>query len=279
MPDLANYIDAHVHVWTYDFVRYPFAQGITPAHMKPAAFTPDDFWSFAWPSGVTQVVFVQMDCYGTNNSYMVAVLQSFYRYRGIALVDPLGAAPDAQMRELARWRVRGFRIYPPEHPSADWLSGEGFAKMFRCGAEENLAMCLLVNPQDLGGVARECERFPETPVVIDHMARIGRDGPILESDVDALCALARYPRVKVKVSAFYALGEKTPPHLDLAPMIKRLVEAFGPERLMWASDCPFQTANETYEDSISLVRDHLHFLSPSDKEWMLRRCAEGTFFR
>ena len=84
--------------------------------------------------------------------------------------------------------------------------------------------------------------------------------------------------VKVKISGFYGLGEKKPPHLDLVALIKRLYEAFGPKRLMWASDCPFQIVGETYEDSISLVRDRLDFVTAEDKEWMLRRTAEQSFF-
>jgi predicted TIM-barrel fold metal-dependent hydrolase len=104
-------------------------------------------------------------------------------------------------------------------------------------------------------------------------------GPIAENDMQALCALAHYPRVKVKVSAFYALGKKKPPHLDLAPLIKRVHEAFGSKRLMWGSDCPFQVQRETYAESISLLRDHLDFLSTADQEWILRRTAEETFFR
>ena len=34
-----NYIDAHVHVWTPDTVRYPLAPGYTKENMKPASFT------------------------------------------------------------------------------------------------------------------------------------------------------------------------------------------------------------------------------------------------
>ena len=67
--------------------------------------------------------------------------------------------------------------------------------------------------------------------------------------------------------------------VDLVALIKRLHEAFGPKRLMWASDCPFQTVGETYEDSISLVRDRLDFVTAEDKEWMLRRTAEESFFQ
>ncbi len=151
--------------------------------------------------------------------------------------------------------------------------------MFRCAAKENLALCLLINPDALPAVQRRCENFPDTPVVIDHFARVGMAGPVTENDMQALCALARYPRVKVKVSAYYALGEKKPPHLDLAPLIKRVHEAFGPKRLMWGSDCPFQVQSETYADSISLPWDRLDFFSTEDKEWILRGTAEETFFQ
>jgi predicted TIM-barrel fold metal-dependent hydrolase len=183
------------------------------------------------------------------------------------------------MRGLARHGVRGFRIFPQNLPAETCLDGEGLDRMFRCGAKENLAMCLLINPDALPAVRRRCENFPDTPVVIDHLARIGLAGPIIDRDIQALCALARYPKVKVKVSAFDALGEKKPPHLDLAPLIKRVHEAFGPKRLMWGTDCPFQVQSETYADSISLLRDRLDFFSTEDKEWILRRTAEETFFR
>ena len=91
--------------------------------------------------------------------------------------------------------------------------------------------------------------------------------------------MAHYPRVKVKVSAFYALGKKKPPHLDLAPLLERVYEAFGPRRLTWGSDCPFQVQSATYANSISLLRDRLDFFSTEDKEWILRRTAEETFFQ
>ncbi len=43
------------------------------------------------------------------------------------------------------------------------------------------------------------------------------------------CALAKHPKVLVKVGAFYALGKKKPPYLDLGPMIQSVVKAFGAE--------------------------------------------------
>ena len=275
----AQFIDAHVHVWTDDIGKYPLKPGFTKADMQPPVFTPEDILQHAKPSAVTRIVLVQMSYYGFDNSYMLTALhRSPAVFRGIAVVDSESGHPDLKMRRLASSGVRGFRIYPPVQSSATWLAGDGFDKMFKCGAEHGLAMCLLVNPEDLAGVDRKCRDFPSTPVIIDHMARIGKDGPIREVDVQNLCALARHSHVKVKVSAFYALGSKKPPHADLVPLIRRLYEAFGPQRLMWASDCPFQVEHETYEDSISLVRDRLDFLSPDDKDWLLRRTAEAAFF-
>ena len=76
-----------------------------------------------------------------------------------------------------------------------------------------------------------------------------------EEDLAALCRLARHRNTFVKVSAFYALGQKKPPYTDLGPLIRRLLDAFGRERLMWATDCPYQVQGEhTYSDSIELVR-------------------------
>jgi predicted TIM-barrel fold metal-dependent hydrolase len=275
-----NFVDAHVHIWTDDFKKYPLAQGYSPQEMAPRVFSYDDILHYAEPNGVNRVVLVQMSYYGYDNSYMLDAIRRLPKvFRGIAIVDWNSSDVEAKMQGLAPHGVRGFRIFPQNVPAATCLEGEGLDRMFHCGAKENLAMCLLIDPEALPAVRRRCENFPDTPVVIDHLARVGMAGPVTENDMQALCALARYPRVKVKVSAFYALGKKKPPHLDLAPLIKRVHEAFGPKRLMWASDCPFQVQSETYADSISLLRDRLDFLSPADKEWMLRRTAEETFFQ
>jgi predicted TIM-barrel fold metal-dependent hydrolase len=126
---------------------------------------------------------------------------------------------------------------------------------------------------------RMCKDYPDTPVIIDHLSRIGADGKIRGEDIDRLCALARHKKVMLKVGAFHALGKKKPPYDDLAPLIKKVVAAFGPSRCMWESDCPFQVQGEqTYQASIDLVLRRLDFLSDDDREWLLRKTAEHFFF-
>src|SRR5581483_10476837 len=196
----------------------------------------------------------------------------------VGIVDHQASQPQNAMRSLARRGVRGFRIRPAGQPTT-WLDAPGMVEMWRCGADERLAMCPLIDPDALPSIDRMCRRFPQTPVVIDHLSRIGADGQIRDDDVRALCDLARHKNVHVKVSAFYALGQKRYPYLDLAPFIRRVYEAYGPERLMWATDCPFQLLNgNTYAGSLELVRDRLDFLSAADREWLLRKTAERVFF-
>jgi len=118
-------------------------------------------------------------------------------------------------------------------------------------------------------------------VVIDHFSRIGTTGDVAQSELDQLLALAKHERVTVKLSAYYALGKKAAPYTDLGPMIRQLLDAFGAERLMWATDCPYQVQNShTYRASIDLIRDPalLDFLGETDRQWILRKTAERVFF-
>lgn len=272
-------IDAHVHVWTPDTEQYPLADGFKKANMHPPSFTRDELMAHANPCGVGRVVLIQMSFYRYDNSYMLKTMQDHEgEFSGVAVVDE-NNRPAAEMKKLAKQGVRGFRIRPGDRKPNDWLSSAGMQAMWRCGADEGLAMCHLINPEFLPSVERMCRKYPGTPVVIDHFARVGIDGNIRAEDLDNLCRLARFPQVSVKVSAYYALGKKKMPYHDLGPMIHRLVDTFGAERLMWASDCPFQVQEgHTYQASIDLIKTGLDFLTTDDREWILRKTAERVFF-
>ncbi len=273
-------IDAHVHVWTPDVERYPLAAGYSVADMQPKSFTPDELLALARPCGVGRIVLIQMSFYGFDNRYMLDAMRNYPGvFSGVAVVDEHAASVADTMRDLKRQGVRGFRIHPTRQAVEPWLASEGMATMWKVGADAGLAMCALVNPEALGPLDAMCAKFPDTPVVVDHFGRVGIDGTIRPADVDNLCRLARHKNTHVKVSAFYALGQKKSPYTDLSPMIRRLVEAYTPKRLMWATDCPYQVqAGHTYRDSIELVRSRIEFLSADDRQWLLRKTAERVFF-
>jgi predicted TIM-barrel fold metal-dependent hydrolase len=275
------YVDAHSHIWTPDVAHYPLAKGFTVEDMQPRSFTAEELLGHCRPAGVGRVNLIQMSYYEFDNSYMLDMIKLYpERFVGTAIVDPLGPDPAAAMVALKPKGVRAFRIQPKygKQPPASWLKPPGYEAMFDAAAKERLVLSCLIDPDGFPEVDRMCRRHPDTPVVIDHLGRIGVDGTIRDADVDALCALAKHPRLYTKVGAFYALGAKKPPYLDLAPLIRRVVQAFGPERCMWESDCPFQVVDHAYADSIALVRDRLDFLGPDDRAWLLGKTAERLLF-
>jgi predicted TIM-barrel fold metal-dependent hydrolase len=288
-----GFIDAHVHVWTDDTAHYPLGAGWKKEDMQPRRFTPEDLFKHTKPAGVDRINLIQMSYYhpkndtsknghGFDNSYMLDMMTLYPDvFVGTAVIDPYAAAPDRLMTDLARKKIRAFRIHPhlSKRPPARWLEPEGYSKMFAAGARNNQAMSCLIDPDALPELNRMCRKFPDTPVIIDHLCRIGADGTIADRNVDALCAMAAHKRVMVKVGAFYALGKKQPPYTDLAPLIRRVVTAFGADRCMWESDCPFQVQKDKYQDSIDLIRKRLDFLTDVDRDWLLRRTAENFFFK
>jgi len=275
-----NYSDAHVNVWTSDQSKYPRSGPDRDSHYAPVTFTPEDLLTYTKACGVSRVVLVQMNFFGFDNSYMLDTIAKYQTiFRGIAVVDETRSDLCAEMRRLLSQGIRGFRIISGNRPY-NWLDSVQMAAMWRCAAETSQAICTLVDPVGLKALDRMCEKFPDTRVVIDHLARIGMVGPIRDSDVSTLCRLARHNHVYVKVSAFYALGSKKSPYLDLADMLRRVYDAYGAQRLMWGSDSPFQEENgNTYAGSIELVRNRLNFLTEDDKSWMLRKTAEEVFFK
>lgn len=273
-------IDAHVHVWTPDIQRFPLAKGYTRADMVPPSFTPEELFAHCRPVGVSKIVLIQMSFYGFDNSYMLSVMEKHPGvFSGVAIIDETQNDAPQKMKTLAAKGVRGFRLYADQEKTSAWSNSAGMKQMWSTAAETGQAMCLLANPDALPNIQRMIEQYPKTRVVIDHFARIGMSGRIDSSELDNLCRLASFDNVYVKTSAFYALGTKKPPYTDLVPMIERLLKEYSAERLMWASDCPYQVQGEhTYAASINLIREHMPDLSPAQKRSLLRDTAQKVFF-
>ena len=273
-----KYIDAHSHIWTPDTKAYPLGPGYRRFNMKPPSFTVAELQANMKPVGVNRVVLIQMSFYGFDNSYMLDSIRRHPKtFSGVAVIDQDQPRVDLEMRKMKGQGVRGFRIYPKNQKIQQWLDEPSMHTMWKTGAEEDLAMCCLIDPDALPAIDRMCRRYPKTTVVIDHFSRIGESGEIKPAAVKALTDLARHKNVYVKISAYYALGKKKPPYHDLAPMIKQMLDAYGRKRLMWASDAPFQVVEgHTYKASIDLIKSGLDFLDDDDREWLLRKTAFVT---
>ncbi len=272
------WIDAHSHIWSHDVESYPLAHG-NQADDLTHRFSDKELLDVAHANGVGRVVLIQHHQYhGWDNSYLTdTAVNNPKTFRVVGMVDNLAPHPGRMMRNLLKRHVTGFRITSGVHQEK-WLAG-GMDEMWKTAADTGQNICCLINPKELAQIDAMCAKHPSTPVVIDHFARVGVDGMIRDADVAALVKLAKHKNTTLKISAYYALGKKRPPYLDLVPMIRRMLDAYGPERLMWASDSPYQLDGEnSYKASISLVRDRLDFLSAADRDQLLRKTAERVFF-
>jgi predicted TIM-barrel fold metal-dependent hydrolase len=274
------WIDAHSHIWSPEVDRFPLQPGMTVENLSPRSFNAEELMEVATPEGVGRVVLIQHPPFhGFDNSYLIDAWRRYpEKFRVVGGVDDLRPYCGKAMKQLLQQGVTGFRIGPREGIT-DWLNTAGMKEMWQTAAETRQPMCCLIDAAHLPLIDAACQRHPETPVVIDHFARIGIDGEFRENEVADLCRLAIHPHVKVKISAYYALGNKQPPHTEIVPLIRRLLETFGANRLMWASDSPYQLARgNSYASSISLIRDRIDFVSETERRQLLQTTAEDTFF-
>lgn len=277
-----GWIDAHSHIWTRDLTKYPLDGKQTVDALKPGSFTAEELLDLAGKNHVDRVVLIQHKPYhGLDNSYITDSIAKFPgRFAGVACIEAAQYHPDKDMDRLYALGMTGFRICPGEGDAEFWKDSPGMCAMWVHAAKQDSAMCPLIGPEDLPQVDAMCSKYPDTKVVIDHFARIGMLGTVDEKQVTALCKLSKHRHVHVKISAYYALGAKQPPHTELIPMIQSLISAFGTERLMWGSDSPYQIVEpNTYADSLKLLTHYCDFLSPQDLQQLLRGTAEKVYFR
>jgi L-fuconolactonase len=118
-------------------------------------------------------------------------------------------------------------------------------------------------------------KFDTVQFIIDHCGMGVERATLpnqLESTINQLLAYARYPNVAVKWGHAPRLSRERFPYRDLIGQLPRVLDAFGPKRLMWASDYTVTVDHHTYAESLFCLRC-ADQLSESDKEWLLGKTA------
>jgi L-fuconolactonase len=133
-------------------------------------------------------------------------------------------------------------------------------------------------------------KFPKLQFILDHCGvgvappHTGQIAPTLASSMtptraqrvaqlDHVFDLAQYPNLALKWShAPSLLSESGYPYPDVLPLLRRAIDAFGIERLMWASDYT-QARTETgqsWAHALYYLLDSEQ-LSMTEKRWLLGR--------
>jgi L-fuconolactonase len=266
-------IDPHVHVWKRD-PRYPWAKETTRPPEKDA--TPEMLLELMRANGVARTVLIQVIYYRWDNSYAADALRRYPQYfRGVARVNPESPdAPDNLSRLVQDQGFQGVRLSPAGDAAGDWIRGPLMPPLWKRCRDLQASMNILTDIGRMPDIAVLTEKFPDLTVVIDHMADCPADQP---EELKKLLALARFPKVFVKVSHTWSVSKQPYPYRDAQDQVKRLYDAFGPQRLMWGTDWPMVEAHCGYAKALAMVRDEMKFLNDDDKSWMLSRTVERVW--
>ena len=286
-------VDAHVHVHSPDTESYPLAPGFTKDDFWYPSMTPDDYARYGRRYGTVRANLVQPTWYGLDHTYIIdCIARAPDQYVGTGIVPVMSDValppPDKAMLSLSERGIRAFRIRGGSARAdfgmgARWMDAPGYDAMFETATNHGLVLSFLIGPDDLPEIDRMCSLYPETRVVIDHVAGIRvHDGRFPADQVDTLCRLAHHRNVTVKLGPFHVLSEQLPPFFDLLPLLRRVIDAFGPDRCMWETDVggpvPMSEPEEVFAASVELVLKHADFLSDGDRVWVLYGTAERVLF-
>jgi len=265
-------IDPHVHVWIND-PRYPWAKETLnpPAHDA----TPEMLLALMKANGVSKTVIIQVIHYRWDNSYLADVLKQYPEYfRGVARVNPQDPAAPDHVSKLVADGFAGVRISPAADAAGEWINGPLMEPLWKRCRDEKASLSVLAPATRIPDVAGLIDKFPDLDVIVDHMA----DCPPDRADLLApILDLNRYPNVFVKVSHTWSLSREAYPYKDSQALVKRVYDAFGPQKLMWGTDWPLVEGYCGYGKALAIVRDEMDFLNDEDRKWMLSRTCSRVF--
>ncbi|MCM8533464.1 MAG: amidohydrolase family protein [Lentisphaeraceae bacterium] len=270
-------IDSHAHIWP-SFGEYPFKKGIKKEDLSPSSFTAEDLIRAGEPSGVERFVLIQHIYYhGYDYSYFKKVSAQYPgKFAIVGAIHQDYPALEKKVEQDSKTNVSGYRI--PSAVGESWLEGKNMERFWQIAADFDQSICLLRNKNvSLKSVYEKCRKFPQTRVVIDHYGHVDLNN---KEELNTLWRLSQLENVYLKVSKYYGNGAMTPPYLDMLPLLEQVVKRFGSEKLMWASDCPYQLEDgHTYKAAYELVAEKASFLSTTDKQNIFRDTAARVFFK
>ena len=270
-------VDTHMHVWAVNSKRYPFRhpyidnfdQEVHPATVEMLI---DDMDAH----GCTHAVLIQTIYHGWDNTYVADCAKQYpKRLKAHGLIDP--TAPDvAETMEfwIKEHGLHGMRFSPIYYANGQqggdsWLNASQTHAVWKKAEQLGAVFNFFIAPKQLPKLETMVRAHPDVPVIIDHLSQInlGADDP--EPDFRLLLNMAKYPNVRVKVSELSSVSKSGQyPFADAYPHVKRVYEAFGPDRLLFGTGYP-GSARAAYnrpslDKALDLFRREMTFFSRDD---------------
>ena len=280
-------VDSHAHLIASDATRYPPAapSATLAAGELDNPMTVELLLADMDRQGVDRAVLVQRgSIYGYDNSYVCDCAERYPdRLVAVASINATDPRCADRVRHWVSERgAAGIRFMEPvKGADLGWLSGPVAEAAWAAAHEIDTPVCVhffrwnrLAGLQALRDILG---RYPRLTVVIDHFSNMevqagppdhGLDGP--------LQSLAAFANVNVKFTTV-PLGTMNQSGLDAAPVVARVVQAFGAHRVMWGSD--ITQSKGTYAYMVDLGRRATRSLTDAERAQVLGGAAARVYFK
>ena len=260
--------DSQVHLWAADTPERPWVPGIRPHRPEPLGEA--ELLREMDAAGVGRTVIVPPRLEGARNDLALAAAAAHPdRFAVMGRIEVKD--PETRVR-LADWRSQpgmlgvrfNFKRTPQTLASgdADWVWG--------VAEKACVPIYVGVSHADVAVIETIAERHPGLRLIFDHMAlATGSKDAAAFRDLDKLLAAARWPNLAVKVSALPCYTDAPYPYRNLHREVRRVYDAFGPQRMMWGSD--LSRLRGTYRECVTLFTEEMGWLSSADLEWIMGR--------
>lgn len=246
-------IDAQVHVWRPEAADRPWPDGgreWAAASHRTEPITGEGLLDELAAAGVDRAVLVPPFFEGNRNDYALECARAHPDVYRVMVRADLGADDaESTFRELlADPLVPGIRLTflpadaGPVAQAPQWL--------WQLAAHDNVPIAVLAPRQspDVGAIARA---YPNLRLAVDHLGLSGqaKDGDTAP-EIGELVALAELDNVSVKATSAPTYSTEPYPYPSLLPQLRRLIDAYGVQRLFWGSD--LSRLRGTYADLVRL---------------------------
>ena len=234
-------VDTHVHL--FDPTRVPFHPNAT-YQPKPVPLEP--YAKFVVAAKFTHTVIVHPEPYQDDHRYLEYCFQhepSRGFFRGTCLFDPIAPETPRRMQELVSkhpGRIIAMRIHAMQPLSKEPttsgpikdrdLRHPKMPETWEAAHFLGLAIQMHFIPVQAVRILELARKFPQVTVILDHL---GRPGQGTAAENEQVLRLAELPNTIMKFSGLNYVSKEPSPHADLAPLIRKYVNAFGAERMIW----------------------------------------------
>jgi L-fuconolactonase len=264
-------IDSQVHIWGSETPEKPYVTEDASKPHRPVPLDHEELLREMDGAGVQRCICVPPTWEGFSNEESLRAAQ--LHPDRFAVMGRIAIDKPESRGLMPTWKnqpgMLGIRSAFHQGRPRLWLE-DGTADWFWDAAERYEVPVMAFAPHAVLKLGEISQRHPGLRLIIDHMGlSTALRGKPLDGAVDNLCKLAYLKNVAVKVSALPCYVDEPYPFPTLHPLIRRVVEAFGPQRCFWGTDlshlpCP-------YKQAVTLFTEELDFLSPTDKEWIMGR--------